>query len=187
MLGGGVPKENSGGFADRIGSGADDMPEALGLVLNTFGFLRSPCRDGFSSGIDDMASAVHEGDVRVLIEDIVLLLQAGGFEEVVVGQDFSVGATEVVKAGVPVAEEAEALGVRDDVEAWVIELRDDREGVVGGLVVEDDAFEIGEGLIEDGLKGLSDVFLCVVEGNSDGDFGGGSFHAAMAFRWRGGS
>lgn len=53
----------------------------------------------------------------------------------------------MVKAGVPVAEEAEALGVRDDVEAWVIELLDDREGVVGRLVVEDDAFEIGEGLI----------------------------------------
>ncbi len=75
--------------------------------------------------------------------------------------------------------------MRDDVEAWVIELLDDREGVVGGLVVEDDAFEIGEGLIEDGLKGLSDVFLSVVEGNSDGDFGDESFHAAMAFRCRG--
>lgn len=46
-------------------------------------------------------------------------------------------------------------------------------GVVGGAVVDDDDFVVGEGLSEDGLEGFFDVGGFVVEGYDDGETGGG--------------
>ena len=51
---------------------------------------------------------------------------------------------------------------------------DDGEGVVGGAVVDTEDFEVAEGLMGEGVEGLAEVGGGVVDGDEDGEEGGGS-------------
>ena len=51
---------------------------------------------------------------------------------------------------------------------------DDGEGVVGGAVVDTEDFEVAEGLVSEGVEGLTEVGGGVVDGDKDGEEGGGS-------------
>ena len=73
----------------------------------------------------------------------------------------------VAVAGVGFVEEAEA-GVGGLVGF------DDGEGVVGGAVVDAEDFEVAEGLVGEGVEGLAEVGGGVVDGDEDGEEGGGS-------------
>ena len=49
---------------------------------------------------------------------------------------------------------------------------DDGEGVVGGAVVDTENLKIAEGLVGEGVKGLTEVGGGVVDGDKDGEKGG---------------
>ena len=49
---------------------------------------------------------------------------------------------------------------------------DDGEGVVGGAVVDTENLKIAEGLVGEGVKGLTEVGRGVVDGDEDGEKGG---------------
>ena len=58
---------------------------------------------------------------------------------------------------------------------------DDGERVVGGAVVDAEDFEVAEGLVGEGVKGLAEVGGGVVDGDEDGEKGGGSLWGGL--RW----
>ena len=49
---------------------------------------------------------------------------------------------------------------------------DDGEGVVGGAVVDAENLKVAEGLVGEGVKGLTEVWRGVVDGDEDGEKGG---------------
>ena len=49
---------------------------------------------------------------------------------------------------------------------------DDGEGVVGGAIVDTDNLKVAEGLVGEGVKGLTEVGGGIVDGDEDGEKGG---------------
>lgn len=49
-------------------------------------------------------------------------------------------------------------------------LIDDFGGIVGGAVIYENDFEIGVGLVYDGVKAFSEIFGGVINGDDNGDF-----------------
>ena len=80
-----------------------------------------------------------------------------------------VGRTRLGNSAVSSTGEA-PVGLGDDADALVIEAVHDFHRSVLPTVVDDDQFEIGEGLRQNGLDGFGHIVLNIVDGHHDGNF-----------------
>ena len=76
-----------------------------------------------------------------------------------------------LRSGVAGEAGPEVPGVAQHAHAGIADRLHDLHGVIGGLVVHDDDFEIREGLREDAPHGARDGVRPIMAGNDDGDHG----------------
>src|SRR6185437_13681311 len=136
-----------------------------------------PFADDLAGAVDRDRVAVHDGGVRVGVEDGDLAAEPVGQGDVVVADARDQLAAGVLDDRVVRGGDAAVLGMGDDADARVVGIpRDHVRRRVGRGVVDDQELEVGVVLGQAALDRLGQVALAVVGGDGEGD--AGRAHAA---------
>ena len=152
------------GFGERFGDGFGGSGSGVGGRGDSWGG-RVGSEFFEVVGLDDFG-AVPFGELGETREGIKFEPVVGLKDtEIATAGEFDSLVHAVAVAGIGLIKEAEA-GV-----SGLVGL-EDGEGVIGGAVVNTEDFEIAEGLMGEGVKGLSEVGSGVVDGDENGEKGG---------------
>jgi hypothetical protein len=125
--------------------------------------------------------SAHDRDRRRAADPRQLELQSPRQRHVVRIQPGDVRPTRHVEATVERTREAELDVAAQDSEPGIVDRGEDIVRPIGRRVVDDDEFELREGLSEDARERRSDIRRAVVHGEEDGDERGGRHGPAVAY------
>lgn len=175
----GAANDGGGGGVDRLVEQADlveGLVEAGGEAIAFPGMGGGGGGGGVevAVGLDDVVIAEAEDEVGVGFEGRNEGFEEGGVPEVVVVEEGDVFPGGGSGGGGGVLADAEVVGVALELEGAIggelgAEGIDDRAGIAITVVVGDDDFEVGVGLVENALDSEFEVFGAVVGGDDDAD------------------
>jgi len=186
-----LAKKYRDGFPQEVSPCPDDPSDGMvALDPPASAPPAMPANDDAAPRIDDVSAASGQGQSRVRVHLTGLTLEAVRIKEVVGPRKFDVFTDSRPHHKVEVCDRADVLDVADYPNARILVGLYNFHGLVGRSVVRDDEFKVTERLVEDGLDGLADVLLAVVDRDTDGhertrgrhDYVG--FYQPLTARWR---
>lgn len=129
----------------------------------------APRLDDLEVVVDQIRAALHGDDLRLVVEDLQLALEFRREPQIIAVEERHELAARLLDSAVPCRRHSRA--VLPDIPYPVPDLPEAIGGVIRRPVVDDDDFQVAEGLSEDALHGGNDRGRLVVRGDHHRDFG----------------